>query len=186
MRIISGTHKGRVIRVPKALTMRPTTDFAKESIFNILNNHFEFEGLKVLDLFCGTGNISFEFASRGCGEITCVDSNYSCCEFVKKAAFDFQMKQLKVIKADGFSFLKKTIDTYHIIFCDPPYDIENFELIPELVFSRNLLKPEGWLIVEHGERTILSGIKHFREHRNYGNVNFSIFVNNIQEQTNNS
>lgn len=183
MRIVSGTHKGRTIRVPKNLTMRPTTDFAKESIFNILNNHFEFDGLKVLDLFCGTGNISFEFASRGCGEIISVDNNYNCYEFVKKAAAEFKMQQIKAIKSDALSFLKKTPDTFHIIFCDPPYEMEHFEQIPELVFSRNLLKPQGWLIVEHGERTDLSKLEHFQEHRNYGNVNFSIFVNGVSENS---
>lgn len=177
MRIVSGTHKGRVIHVSKNLTMRPTTDFAKESLFNILNNHFEFDGLKVLDLYCGTGNISYEFVSRGCGEVIAIDSDYNCCEFVKKTAAAFKMDQIKVIKSDGIKFLKSTNDIYHIIFCDPPYDMENFQLIPELVFERNLLKPNGWLIVEHGERTDLSQIKHFTEHRNYGNVNFSVFVN---------
>jgi 16S rRNA (guanine(966)-N(2))-methyltransferase RsmD len=184
MRIVSGTHKGRVIKVPSNLTMRPTTDFAKESIFNILNNHFEFDGLKILDLFCGTGNISYEFASRGCADITSVDSNYSCCDFVKKASATFGMKQIKVIKTDAFSFLKKATIPYHIIFCDPPYDLENIESIPPLVFENHLLKPDGWLIVEHGERTDLSKLDHFIEHRKYGHVNFSIFSNaqNSSEQ----
>jgi 16S rRNA (guanine966-N2)-methyltransferase len=175
MRIISGTHKGRVISTPKNLPVRPTTDFAKESIFNILNNHFEFDGLKILDLFCGTGNMTYEFASRGCGDITSVDNNYTCCEFVRKTSAAFKMEQVKVIKSDAFAFLKRTSSTYHIIFCDPPYDLENFELLPELVFSKNLLKPEGWLIVEHGPHTNLSKLPHFIEHRSYGNVNFSIF-----------
>jgi 16S rRNA (guanine966-N2)-methyltransferase len=175
MRIISGMHKGRVIHTPKNLPVRPTTDFAKESIFNILNNHFEFDGLKILDLFCGTGNMTYEFVSRGCGDITSVDSNYSCCEFVKKTSAAFKMEQVKVIKSDAFAFLKRTSTTYHIIFCDPPYELENFELIPELVFANKLLKPEGWLVVEHGPRTDLSKLPNFMEHRKYGNVNFSIF-----------
>ncbi len=179
MRIISGTHKGRVINAPKNLPVRPTTDFAKESIFNILNNYFEFDGLKILDLFCGTGNMSYEFASRGCGDITSIDNNYTCCEFVKKTIHAFQMDQVKVIKSDAFTFLKRTATTYHIIFCDPPYDMENFELLPELVFSKDLLKPEGWLIVEHGPHTDLSKLEHFKEHRSYGNVNFSIFSKKI-------
>ena len=176
MRIIGGTHKGRVIKTPNNLPVRPTTDFAKESIFNILNNHFEFDGLTILDLFCGTGNMSYEFTSRGCGEITSVDNNYSCCEFIKKTIATFQMNEVKVIKSDAFAFLKRTAGSYHIIFCDPPYDMGNFEQLPELVFSKNLLKPQGWLIVEHGERTDLSKLEHFREHRSYGNVNFSIFT----------
>jgi 16S rRNA (guanine966-N2)-methyltransferase len=175
MRIISGTHKGRVISAPKNLPVRPTTDFAKESIFNILNNHFEFDGLKILDLFCGSGNMSYEFASRGCGSITSIDNNYSCCDFVKKTIAIFKMENVNVMKADAFTFLKRATVPYHIIFCDPPYDITNFELIPELVFANNLLKPQGWLIVEHGPHTKLSHLPHFSEHRSYGNVNFSIF-----------
>ncbi|MBA3704999.1 MAG: RsmD family RNA methyltransferase [Bacteroidetes bacterium] len=177
MRIVSGTHKGRIIHVPKNLPVRPTTDFAKESLFNILNNHFEFDGLKILDLFCGTGNMTYEFASRGCGDITSVDNNYKCCELVKKISGEFKMEQVKVIKSDAFAFLKKAASPYHIIFCDPPYETENLELISDLVFNNKLLKPQGWLIVEHGERTDLSKLPHFTEHRNYGNVNFSIFVN---------
>lgn len=177
MRIIAGTHKGRMIHPPKNLPVRPTTDFAKESIFNILNNHFEFDGLKVLDLFCGTGNMTYEFASRGCGEITSVDSHYGCCEFLKKTATSFNMDQIKVVKSDAFAFLKRTTSPYHIIFCDPPYDMEHFHLLPELVVANDLLKPKGWLIVEHGPHTIMSQHALFKEHRKYGNVNFSIFEN---------
>ncbi|MES2591462.1 MAG: RsmD family RNA methyltransferase [Bacteroidota bacterium] len=177
MRIISGEHKGRVIHPPKNLPVRPTTDFAKESLFNILNNHIDFEGIKLLDLFCGTGNITFEFASRGSTDVTSVDDNYHCCDFVKKTISAFKMDQVKVIKSDAFSFLKKTANTYHVIFADPPYDMEQekFISIRDLVFSKNLLKPEGWLIIEHGERTVLSDHKCFVEHRKYGNVNFSFF-----------
>ena len=177
MRIISGTSKGRVIHAPKNLPVRPTTDFAKESIFNILNNYFELDGLKILDLFCGTGNISYEFASRGCAEVIAIDSNYSCCEFVKKTATAFKMEQIKVMKTDVFGFLKKTASTFHIIFADPPYDLENIKDIPPLVFEKNLLKTDGWLIVEHGPDTDLSSLEHFKEKRTYGHVNFSIFVN---------
>ncbi len=184
MRIISGTYKGRVINPPKSLPVRPTTDFAKESLFNILNNHIDFEGLKVLDLFAGTGNITYEFASRGATDITCVDSNASCCAFIKKTSVDFKMPQIRVIKADVFVFLKKSASTYSLIFADPPYDmeLEKFESIAESVFSKNLLKPEGWLIVEHGERADLSKHPAFKEHRKYGNVNFSFFRNTITEK----
>lgn len=177
MRIISGTHRGRTLHPPKNLPVRPTTDFAKESIFNILNNYFELDGLKVLDLFCGTGNMSFEFASRGCGDILAVDNHFNCCNFVKKTADALNMPQIKVMKADVFAFLKKSIDTFHIIFADPPYDLEGIPLIPELVFEKKLLKPDGWLIVEHGPRTDLSALPHFREKRNYGHAHFSIFEN---------
>ncbi len=177
MRIISGTHKGRVIHPPKNLPVRPTTDFAKESLFNILNNHIDFEGLKLLDLFCGTGSISFEFASRGSTSITSVDENYQCCEFIKKTSFDFKIENIKTIKSDVFGFLKKNLNSYDIIFADPPYIIElsKLELIHELVFSKNFLKPGGLLIIEHSQQCDLSKLSHFSEHRKYGNVNFSFF-----------
>ncbi|MEO6901466.1 MAG: RsmD family RNA methyltransferase [Bacteroidia bacterium] len=177
MRIISGTNKGRIIHPPQNLPVRPTTDFAKESIFNILNNNFELDGLKVLDLFCGTGNISFEFASRGCTSITSVDNHYNCCEFVKKTALNFKMNQIKVIKMDVFAFLKKAIAPYDIIFADPPYDLENINTIYEMVFTKLILKENGWLIIEHGITTNLSSLPYFLEKRTYGNVNFSIFSN---------
>lgn len=180
MRIISGTHKGRRINPPKNLPVRPTTDFAKESLFNILNNYIDFEGLKVLDLFCGTGNITFEFASRGSTYITSVDDNYQCCEFVKKTITEIKMPQVKVIKSDAFSFLKKIANKYQLIFSDPPYEMEwqKFELIPELVFDKKLLQPEGILIIEHGVNTDFSKHPDFWEHRKYGNVNFSFFKEN--------
>lgn len=177
MRIISGTHKGRLLHPPKNLPVRPTTDFAKESLFNILNNYFELDGLKVLDLFCGTGNISFEFASRGCGHIIAIDNQFTCCNFVKKTVADLNMRQIQVMKADVFTFLKKAASAFHIIFADPPYDLERIPELPELVFEKKLLKPDGWLIVEHGPHTDLSALPHFKEKRTYGNVNFSIFVN---------
>jgi 16S rRNA (guanine966-N2)-methyltransferase len=177
MRIVSGTHRGRVIHPPKNLPVRPTTDFAKESLFNVINNYFELDGLKVLDLFCGTGNISYEFASRGCGDILAVDNHFGCCEFVKKTATALKMDQLKVVKTDALAFLKKGVSTFHIIFADPPYSMEGISSIPELVFERKLLKPDGWLVVEHGPLTDLSTLVHFKEKRTYGHANFSIFEN---------
>lgn len=179
MRIISGTYKGRTIHTPKNLPVRPTTDFAKESLFNILNNYIDFEGLKVLDLFCGTGNITYEFASRGSDGITSVDNNYHCCEFVKKTVAALKMQQVKVVKSDVFSFLNRIIDSYDLIFADPPYSLEpeKFKAIHQLVFGNNLLKPGGRLIIEHGERIDFSKYQYFTEHRKYGNVNFSFFYN---------
>jgi 16S rRNA (guanine(966)-N(2))-methyltransferase RsmD len=177
MRIISGTNKGRIIHTPQNLPVRPTTDFAKESIFNILNNYFELERLKVLDLFCGTGNISYEFASRGATSITSVDNHYNCCEFVKKTALNFKMGQIKVIKMDVFVFLKKAIESYDVIFADPPYNLENINSIYEMVFSQHILEEKGWLIIEHGITTNLSSLPYFKEKRTYGTVNFSIFSN---------
>jgi len=175
MRIISGIHKGRTIHPPKNLPVRPTTDFAKEAIFNILNNHFDYENCKVLDLFCGTGNITYEFASRECNDITSIDSDHHCAAFVKKSIEEYKMTQVRVIKSDVFSFLKNAFGNYDIIFADPPYDLDKINTIPDLIFQQNLLKENGWLIVEHGPKTNFSQHPRFKEHRKYGNVNFSIF-----------
>jgi 16S rRNA (guanine966-N2)-methyltransferase len=177
MRIIGGTYKGRILHPPKNLPVRPTTDFAKESLFNILNNHIDFEGLKVLDLFCGTGNITFEFSSRGSTDVTSVDSSYQCCEFVKKTIAVMQMTNIKAIKADVFVFLNKGFSKYDLIFADPPYsmDPEQFARIPQLVFEKELLNANGWLIIEHGENIHFNTHPFFTEHRKYGNVNFSFF-----------
>jgi 16S rRNA (guanine966-N2)-methyltransferase len=175
IRIISGTHKGRVVHAPKNLPVRPTTDFAKESLFNILNNHFDFEEVKVLDLFCGTGNITYEFLSRGCSDITCVDESYHCVTFIKKTIDDFKLPKAKVVKSDVFSFLKNNLETYDIIFADPPFDMEKFDQISPLIFEKKLLKENGWLIIEHGPLTDLSQQPYFREKRKYGNLNFSFF-----------
>ena len=175
MRIVSGTHRGRVINAPKNLPVRPTTDFAKESLFNIINNHFEFDSIKVADLFCGTGNITYEFLSRECPDIVSVDENYHCSEFVKKTILDFKLPKGKVIKADVFSFLKNNLETYDIIFADPPYDLKKLEEIAPLVFEKKMIRENGWLIIEHGEKTDLSLQPHFKEKRKYGNVHFSFF-----------
>lgn len=167
-----------MLHPPKNLPVRPTTDFAKESLFNILNNHIDFEGVRVLDLFAGTGNITFEFVSRGSKDVTSVDSTYQCCEFIKKSVIALQMNdEVRVVKSDVFTFLNKNLNTYDIIFADPPYDTEpdKFQAIAEGVFSKNMLRADGWLIIEHGERISFAQHPFFIEHRKYGNVNFSFF-----------
>jgi 16S rRNA (guanine966-N2)-methyltransferase len=177
VRIISGSLKGRSIIAPGNLPVRPTTDFAKESLFNILNNHFDYEGLNVLDLFCGAGNISYEFASRGAGLINAVDINYKCYSFVKETAASLGLEQIKAIKYDCFKFLRACTSFFDIIFADPPYELEGIQNIPFFVFEKKLLNPNGWLIVEHSEKTDLSSHPCFSELRSYGKVNFSIFKN---------
>lgn len=175
MRIVSGTHRGRSIHPPKNLPVRPTTDFAKESLFNILNNHISFEDCKVLDLFCGTGNISYEFLSRECEDLTCVDISFQCCAFIKKTIEDFKFPKSKVIKADVFSFLKNNLESYDVIFADPPYDLEKINEIVPLIYEKKMLKENGWMIIEHGPRIDISDQPYFKEKRAYGNVNFSFF-----------
>lgn len=175
MRIISGKYKGRMIHPPKRLPVRPTTDFAKESLFNILNNQIDFESTKVLDLFCGTGNIAYEFISRGCPDITCIDINYECCNFVKKTFQELSAENAKVIKMNVFSFLKNNLSRYDLVFADPPYDLPELKTIPDLVFENKMLNEGGIFILEHGEYNDFTLHPHFKEHRKYGNVNFTFF-----------
>lgn len=174
MRIISGIHKGRNIVAPAGLPVRPTTDFAKEGLFNILFNNFNLDGIKVLDLFAGTGNISFEFASRGASEVTSVDRNHNCIGFIKKTALMLHLP-ICPVKSDVLPFLNHCHDQYNIVFADPPYDLNIHEKVVTAVFTQNILLPEGWLIVEHSENTDLSKHEHFFEKRKYGKVNFSFF-----------
>jgi len=173
VRIIGGKHKGRTIHVNKKLDLRPTTDFAKEGLFNILTNKVDFEGLEVLDLFSGTGNIAFEFASRG-SKVTCVDKNHDCARFIMATSKELNL-EINVFKNDVFRFLKDRSFGYDLVFADPPYALENISEIHELVMQNKLVKPGGWLIIEHGLKTDLSRLSNFFEHRKYGNVNFSFF-----------
>ncbi len=176
MRIISGKHKGRRLVAPKNLPVRPTTDMCKESLFNILNNYFNFHGLKVLDLFSGTGNISYEFGSRGAGPITSVDGDFGCVNFIKKTASDLDL-DISVLKSDVFKFLEKSKASYDIIFADPPYDLgqEQFEKIIQLIFDNELLAEEGMLIIEHSKHTKLDHMMHFSFAKNYGGSVFSFY-----------
>jgi len=176
MRIISGLFKGRRITAPKKLPVRPTTDMAKEALFNILNNQYYFDDISVLDLFSGTGNISYEFASRGTEEITAVDENFGCIKFINETAEAFEMT-ISTVKSDVFKFLEKSKQKHTIIFADPPYDfdLEAFSKIPELVFENQLLEDEGLLIVEHSKHTDLSSLKQYSHSKSYGGNMFSFF-----------
>jgi len=176
MRIISGLYKSRKIVAPKNLPVRPTTDMAKEGLFNILNNLFYFDDISVLDLFAGTGNISYEFASRGTPNIICVDQDFGCIKFINQTAEIFKMP-IQTIKSDVFKYLEKATEQTNIIFADPPYGFsdEMFNKIPELVFQNNLLLEEGLLIIEHSKHTNLSKEKHFSYSKSYGSNMFSFF-----------
>ncbi|WP_296313991.1 RsmD family RNA methyltransferase [Winogradskyella sp. UBA3174] len=176
MRIISGLYKGRRITAPKKLPVRPTTDMAKEALFNILNNGYYLDDISVLDLFSGTGNISYEFASRGTEQITAVDEHYGCIKFINETAESFEMS-INTIKSDVFKFLEKSKQKHSIIFADPPYDfdLETFSKIPQLVFKNKLLEDEGILIVEHSKYTDLSKLENFSYSKGYGGNVFSFF-----------
>ncbi len=176
MRIIGGKYKRHKINPPANLSVRPTTDLAKESLFNIINNHFDFESITVLDLFAGTGSISFEFASRGAIQVYYVETEHKCVKFVKKQAEKFLFDSLKVVRDDVHHFLSVCNKKFDIIFADPPYKHENTENIHKLVFENDLLKNEGWLIIEHDDNIKLDDLDGFFEKRKYGRVLFSMFT----------
>ena len=176
MRIISGKNKGRRVTAPNNLPVRPTTDMAKEALFNILNNRYYFNEIKVLDLFSGIGSISLEFASRGTEDITSVDSFYGCVKFLESEAKKLD-SNLQLVKSDVFKFLENTDQQYDIIFADPPYEMEQekFEKIHQLVFKNNLLKENGLLVIEHSKNTDLKHLPNFEQTKKYGSNLFSFF-----------
>ena len=172
MRIISGHHKGRKIIPPKNLNARPTTDIAKESLFNILHNHYKMNKISTLDLFSGTGNISYEFGSRGCNNIISIDNNYTATSFIKTTSNILSLN-IRTIKIDALKYLDSTKETFDIIFADPPYKYEKHQEIVDLINKRKILNKEGMLIIEHDKTTDLQGQD--IEKRKYGTVHFSIF-----------
>lgn len=175
MRIISGTHKGIIINPPKGLPVRPTTDRAKESLFNILENNFNFNELSCLDLFSGTGNIAYEFCSRGATKVMSVDIDFGCVKFIKESIQKQQFNQLTAVKKDVFSFMNQCTEKFDIIFADAPYALDKLPTIPVKVFENQLLTEKGWLIIEHQSNLDLSNQTHFFEKRNYGQSTFSFF-----------
>jgi len=175
MRIIGGKLKGLRLNPPKNLPVRPTTDLAKEALFNILQNQITFDNIKVLDLFSGTGNIAFEFASRGAEQVVSVDRSIHCIHYIKDTARQHQLNNIKTFKADVFKYLDVESEKYDLIFADPPYDLNRIPEIPKIVFEKNLLLPDGLLIVEHQSMQNLSNHPNFVEQRKYGNSSFSFF-----------
>ena len=175
MRIIRGTHRGRKITPPANLPVRPTTDLAKESLFNILDNHLYFEDLQVLDLYAGTGSISYEFASRGSRLIIAVDIHPKCISFINETITRLGFANMKAIRSSAMGFLGHSGEKYDLIFADPPYDLEGIDEVINLVFKRELLQEGGWLIIEHSREKDFSSFPGFYQHRNYGKVNFSFF-----------
>jgi len=183
VRIISGKFKGRRISPPKNLPVRPTTDMSKEALFNVLGNHFNLNGLKVLDLFSGTGNISYEFASRGSDNITSVDGDFGCVKFIKQTATEYDFN-IAAIKSDVFKFIEKSKAKYDIIFADPPYalDQKTFEKLVSSIFEQQLLQEEGMMIIEHSKYTKLDHMPHFSFKKSYGGSIFSFFEINQEKE----
>ncbi|RYZ99811.1 MAG: methyltransferase domain-containing protein [Sphingobacteriaceae bacterium] len=175
MRIIGGTLRGIRLNPPTNLPVRPTTDLAKEALFNILQNQIELENIRVLDLFSGTGNITLEFASRGAEMVTAIDRNIGGINYIKDTARKYRLQNVKTFKADVFKYLDMESEQYDIIFADPPYDLNRIPEIPKLVFEKNLLLPGGLLIVEHQAMQNLSNHPAYSETRKYGHSGFSFF-----------
>lgn len=175
MRIIGGKLKGIRLQPPNNLPVRPTTDMAKEALFNILNNRFDLENCEILDLFCGTGNLSFEFASRAAESILAIDQHFGCVNWVKNTAKQHQLDNIQVQKADAFKILKQLKKPFDLIFADPPYNLPQIPQIPALVAENNLLKPNGLLIVEHQSMMKMDSQPGYTETRKYGNSSFSFF-----------
>jgi len=175
LRIIGGKYKGRRISPPSGFKARPTTDFAREGLFNILNNRVDFEEIIILDLFSGTGSISYEFASRGTREVHLVERDVKHIAGIRRIIKDMGFTSIKPIHIDVKAFLKACKMKYDVVFADPPYDLEWLKDIPDLVTGSGVLKDDGFFILEHPRNMSFSDHKHFFEHRSYGGVNFSFF-----------
>lgn len=178
MRIISGKFKGRRFSPSKSFKARPTTDFAKENLFNVLNNMIDWEETTALDLFGGTGGISFELVSRGCPRVVCVEKNFGHAKFIEKTKGELKIgSEMRLLNMDVFTYLENCKDRFDFIFADPPYDLKNFEDVPRLVFEKNLLDEGALFILEHSKDYDFSHLPLFESKRVYGSVNFTIFRN---------
>ncbi len=175
MRIIGGDHKGRIVKPPAGLDLRPTTDLARESLFNILSNRLYFEELKVLDLFAGTGSISYEFISRGASLVHAVEIKPRHAFFIRQTSQEYNMTRLKVYISDARKFIGRLSFKYDLIFADPPYDLKWLPDIPSMIFDNECLAQNGLFILEHPKDYDFSNHTHWYEHRKYGSVNFTFF-----------
>lgn len=175
MRIISGIFRGKQIHPPGNFKARPTTDFAKESLFNILSHRYTIEGMDILDLFSGTGSITYEFASRGARSVVAVEISPVHFKFIQETCRSMQLEQVSVLRADVFRYIKKPVQSFDIIFADPPYDHQELSALPDLIFATEILRKEGLFILEHPGNYSFTAHQNFLQHRKYGGVNFTIF-----------
>ena len=176
MRIIGGRLKGRIIEMPSSYKARPTTDFAREALFNIIGNEYEFEDLKVLDLFGGTGAVSYEFASRGAAKVYCVEMLRENAAFIRKEAARLGLDNVVAVRDNVFDFLPICREKFDLVFADPPYALEGLETIPDKVLSRNILHPDCWFVLEHGSEHSFTSHPCYLKEKVYGRVQFSFFV----------
>lgn len=178
MRIIGGEHGGRKFNPPSKMPYtRPTTDIAKEGLFNIIQHNLDIEELKTLDLFGGTGNISYELASRGAKELTIVEKDVSMYEFIRKTSNELKIGNLKIVKMDVFKFIDQCSEKFDFIFAGPPYALTTIDELPKLIFEKQLLNTGGWFVLEHTPRNSYKNFPFYKNERNYGTTIFSIFVN---------
>ncbi len=178
MRIITGKYGGRKINPPSKMPYtRPTTDVAKEGLFNIIENNISINGIKTLDIFGGTGSISYELASRGAGNLTIIEKDVKMYAFIKKSIDDLKIENCRVIKMDVFRFLETNTETYDFIFAGPPYALKNIDDLPVIIKEKKLLKQNGWFILEHTPANNYEKFPLFKSSRNYGTTVFSIFIN---------
>ncbi|MEG0891571.1 MAG: RsmD family RNA methyltransferase [Bacteroidales bacterium] len=175
MRIIGGNLKGKAILPPINYTARPTTDFAKEGLFNILINEYNLEDISLLDLFSGTGSISLEFASRGCKDIVSIEMNPMHAKFIKQVASVYKVKGMQVVRHNVFDFIEICNRKFDIVFADPPYNIEGLDTIPDKIYGKEIIAPGGYLILEHPGNYNFEKHIYFVKEKKYGNVHFSFF-----------
>ncbi len=175
MRIVTGIYKGRHFDIPRTFKARPTTDFAKENIFNVLRAYIDFEGIDALDLFAGTGSISLELISRGCARVVSVEADRDHARFIDQCMRKIGTDRNVLIRGDVFKYVKRCSQQFQFIFADPPYALPQLKTIPDLIFENNLLADDGIFVFEHGKDNDFSAHPHFLCHRAYGSVNFSIF-----------
>ncbi|MBS1920570.1 MAG: RsmD family RNA methyltransferase [Bacteroidetes bacterium] len=180
MRIIGGEHGGRRFTPPSKMPFtRPTTDVAKEGLFNIIENNLDITNLKTLDLFGGTGSISYELASRGAKDLTIVEKDSSMYEFIKRTVKELNFENFKVIKSEVFKFINHCTEKFDFIFAGPPYALESIDDLPKLLFEKQLLNPKGWFVLEHTPRNDYKNFPFYKTERNYGTTIFSIFIQSI-------
>lgn len=175
MRIITGIYKGRHFEIPRSFKARPTTDFAKENIFNVLRGYLDFDGIAALDLFAGTGSISLELLSRGCQQVVSVEADRDHARFIRQCIAKIGADNHTLVQGDVFRFVKGSHQQFQFIFADPPYQLETLPDLPDLILSKGILAPDGVFCFEHGKNYDFSAHPRFVEHRNYGSVNFTLF-----------
>ena len=180
MRIVSGKLKGIRFQPPKSFDSRPTTDFAKEGIFNVLENTYDISSLRILDLFAGTGSVSFEFASRGAEKVVSVDKNFRCVKFIDEFSRKHNLENLSSLKSDVFKFIQQHTSQYDLIFADPPFKFQSYDELITVVLSSGLLSKNGIFILEHEKRINFDEVASFDYARKYGNVVFSIFTQQLR------